>query len=57
MLSLELEDKKYSIRFEGYVARSRPVKDGCELGISFTDFDSEDGAILDRFFLSSETAE
>ncbi len=47
----------YSIRFEGYVARSKPVEDGCELGISFTDFDSEDGAVLDRFFSSSETAE
>lgn len=57
MLALELDGKTYNVRFEGYVARSKPIKDGCELGVSFTDFDSEDSAILDRFFSASETAE
>lgn len=57
MISLELDDKKFKIRFEGYVARSKPLDDGCELGVSFTDFDSEDASVLDRFFSSSETVE
>lgn len=47
MISVEVGDAVRDINFEGYIVRAKPLEQGCELGISFTDLDPEDEQFLD----------
>ena len=55
MVTVQSGEDSRDISFEGYVVRSKPVDEGYELGIAFTEISSEDAVFLDTCFDSPES--